>query len=62
MKRVYNILGQNHYLTDSEFRKLTREWFWEFRNVGDTTTEAMTALSEMLNVSIETIKIQITNN
>ena len=61
MKRVYNILGQNHYLTDSEFRKLTREWFWEFRNVGDTTEEAMTALSEMLNVSIEIIQNQITN-
>ena len=61
MKRVYNILGQNHKLTDNEFRKLAREWFWEFRNVGDTTEEAMTALSEMLNVSIETIENQITN-
>ena len=48
-------------MTDSEFRKLTREWFWEFRNVGDTATEAMTALSEMLNVSIEIIENQITN-
>lgn len=61
MKRVYNILGQNYKLTDNEFRKLAREWFWEFRNVGDTTEEAMTALSEMLNVSIEIIQNQITN-
>lgn len=61
MKRVYNFLGRNHKLTDKEFRKFVRENFWEFRDSGDTRAEAVASLSEILNVSIETIENQIIN-